>query len=59
MYTLPYRIGITTALVAAFGSIPMIFDIDTVLLFNEHYVTAGTSIISRDKANLIIFNRCS
>ncbi len=39
--TLPYKIGIFTAVVAAFGSLPMIFDINTVLLFNDLYVTAG------------------
>eukprot|EP00599_Poterioochromonas_sp_BG-1_P009383 CAMPEP_0173152664 /NCGR_PEP_ID=MMETSP1105-20130129/12377_1 /TAXON_ID=2985 /ORGANISM="Ochromonas sp., Strain BG-1" /LENGTH=176 /DNA_ID=CAMNT_0014068407 /DNA_START=241 /DNA_END=771 /DNA_ORIENTATION=- len=40
LYTLPYKIGIASALVAAFGSIPLIFEIDTVLWFNEFYVTA-------------------
>lgn len=38
--TLPYKIGIMTALVAGFGSLPMIFDINTVLWFNEIYVTS-------------------
>jgi len=37
--TLPYKIGIFTAVVGGFASIPMIFDLDTVLWFNEHFVT--------------------
>lgn len=37
---LPYYAGVTTALVAGFGSIPMIFDINTVMWFNELYVTS-------------------
>ncbi|KAJ1450155.1 hypothetical protein M885DRAFT_533137 [Pelagophyceae sp. CCMP2097] len=36
----PYRVGITAALVAGFGSIPMCFDIHTALWFNEGYVTS-------------------
>lgn len=40
--TLPYKVGIAAALVAGFGSLPMIFDINTVLWFNEIYVTSGT-----------------
>lgn len=43
MVTLPYKVGITTAVVAAFASLPMIFDINTVLLFNDLYVTSGKS----------------
>ena len=39
-YKLPYRVGITAALVAGFGSIPMCFDLNTALWFNEGYVTA-------------------
>jgi hypothetical protein len=38
--TLPYKTGITFALVAGFASIPMIFDLSTVLWFNELYVTS-------------------
>lgn len=38
--TLPYKIGITTAVTAAFVSIPMIFHLDTVMWFNEFYVTS-------------------
>jgi hypothetical protein len=40
VYTLPYKIGITSALVAGFACFPLIFEIDTVLWFNENYVTA-------------------
>jgi hypothetical protein len=35
----PYRIGITAALVAGFGSIPMVFDLGTAQWFNEYFVT--------------------
>lgn len=38
--TLPYRMTVAAALTVAFGSIPMIFDLDTVLWFNEWGVTA-------------------
>ncbi len=37
--TLPYKLGIATALIGAFGSIPMCFDLTTVAWFNEHFVT--------------------
>ena len=37
--TLPYKIGICSSLVLGFGSIPMIFDLNTALWFNEAYVT--------------------
>ena len=36
---LPYQIGIAGALVAAFGSFPMVFDLGTAAWFNEFYVT--------------------
>lgn len=39
--TLPYKLGIFAAVGGAVVSIPLIFDLDTVLWFNEHYVTAG------------------
>ena len=39
LYTLPYKIGILSSLVLGFGSIPMIFDLNTALWFNEAYVT--------------------
>lgn len=42
MATLPYKVGILTAVTAAFASIPLIFDYDTVLKFNELYVTSGS-----------------
>lgn len=38
--TLPYKIGIASALIAGFGSLPMIFEYNTVLWFNEIYVTS-------------------
>lgn len=38
--TLPYKIGIVTAVSAGFFSIPMIFHLDTVLWFNEGFVTS-------------------
>jgi hypothetical protein len=37
--TLPYKLGIASALILGFGSIPMIFHLDTALVFNEAYVT--------------------
>jgi len=39
LLNLPYKIGITGALVAAFGSFPMVFDLGTATWFNEFYVT--------------------
>ena len=36
---LPYRLGIGAAVIAAFGSFPMVFDISTATWFNEFYVT--------------------
>jgi len=44
--TLPYKLGITGALVIGIGSVPMIFDLNTVLWFNE---LAVTSDIPEDK----------
>ena len=38
--TLPYKTGIAVALVAGFASIPMIFELNTVMWFNEFYVTS-------------------
>ena len=38
--TLPYKTGIFCAMIAGFASIPMIFDINTVMWFNEIYVTS-------------------
>jgi len=37
--TLPYKIGIFSAVFAGFASFPMIFEINTVMWFNELYVT--------------------
>ena len=39
-FTIPYTVGIATGVTAAVASIPMVFDLDTALWFNEHYVTA-------------------
>ena len=39
--TLPYKIGIFASVGSAAISIPLIFHLDTVLWFNEHYVTTG------------------
>ena len=41
MATLPYKIGIFSAVTVAVASIPMIFELNTVLWFNELYVTSG------------------
>eukprot|EP00906_Rhabdomonas_costata_P020833 RCo030314 len=38
--TLPYKVGLASALVAAVVAFPMVFDINTVLAFNQFYVTA-------------------
>eukprot|EP00529_Nitzschia_sp_RCC80_P030982 CAMPEP_0113517312 /NCGR_PEP_ID=MMETSP0014_2-20120614/42166_1 /TAXON_ID=2857 /ORGANISM="Nitzschia sp." /LENGTH=294 /DNA_ID=CAMNT_0000414449 /DNA_START=121 /DNA_END=1005 /DNA_ORIENTATION=- /assembly_acc=CAM_ASM_000159 len=37
--SLPYKIGITTALVAGFGAIPMVFEVNLAMWFNEGFVT--------------------
>mmetsp|Transcript_41833 Transcript_41833/g.100411 ORF Transcript_41833/g.100411 Transcript_41833/m.100411 type:complete len:296 (+) Transcript_41833:309-1196(+) len=37
--SLPYKIGITTALVAGFGAIPMVFEVNLSMWFNEGFVT--------------------
>lgn len=39
--TLPYKVGILSAVTAAFASIPLVFDLNTVLWFNELFVTSG------------------
>lgn len=38
--SLPYQIGIAMALTAAFGSVPLVFDLGTAKWFNHFYVTA-------------------
>lgn len=38
--TLPYKIGIASSVIAGVVSIPMIFDLNVVLWFNELYVTS-------------------
>ena len=37
--TFPYKLGIFTSVSAAFVSIPLVFDLDTALWFNENFVT--------------------
>lgn len=37
--TMPYKIAIAVALITGFGSIPMVFDIEVALWFNEKFVT--------------------
>lgn len=37
--TIPYKIGLYTATISAFACIPMVFDLDTCMWFNEYYVT--------------------
>ena len=39
LYTLPYKIGIITAVMSGLVSFPLIFHYDSVLWFNEAYVT--------------------
>ena len=39
--TLPYKVAIFAAITIGFGSIPLIFEINSVLWFNELFVTAG------------------
>jgi hypothetical protein len=43
MATLPYKVGILTAVSVGILSFPMIFEYNTVLWFNEIYVTSGNS----------------
>jgi len=42
-YTMPYKIGITTAVTAGVLSIPLVFHLDTALWFNENFVTADVA----------------
>ena len=39
MPTLPYKLGIFAALTAAICSVPLVFELNTVLWFNELFVT--------------------
>mmetsp|Transcript_37153 Transcript_37153/g.80885 ORF Transcript_37153/g.80885 Transcript_37153/m.80885 type:complete len:262 (+) Transcript_37153:71-856(+) len=41
--TLPYSVGITAAVTAAFSSIFLVFDLDTALIFNEKFVTTDVA----------------
>jgi hypothetical protein len=40
MITLPYKVGVIAAVVSGVASLPMVFDYNTVLWFNEIYVTS-------------------
>lgn len=40
LISLPYKVGIFTAVTAGIGSVPMVFDYNLVLMFNELFVTA-------------------
>ena len=37
--TFPYKVGLLTSVVAAVASVPMVFELNTVMWFNELYVT--------------------
>jgi hypothetical protein len=39
--TFPYKVGLVTSVAAAVISVPMVFELNTVLWFNELYVTTG------------------
>lgn len=39
IFTLPYKIGIAFSVTAAFASIPLVFDLNTAIWFNERFVT--------------------
>jgi hypothetical protein len=39
--TLPYKVGIASGVIAGIASIPMVFEINTVLWFNTYAVTTG------------------
>jgi len=41
--TLPYKLGLYTATFSAFACIPMVFDLDTCLAFNEYFVTTDVA----------------
>jgi hypothetical protein len=40
---LPYKLGIFAGVAAAIGSIPMVFDLNTALWFNEYFVTTDVA----------------
>ena len=43
LYRLPYYTGVTLALGGGFASIPLCFDIDTAMWFNENFVTTDVA----------------
>lgn len=68
--TFPYKVGLVASVSGAVLSIPMVFDYNTILWFNEHYVTTGTyniddtifieiSSITSTQRPLIIFQTIS
>ena len=38
-FTLPYKVGIFCSITAALASFPLVFDLNTAIWFNEHFVT--------------------
>ena len=52
--TLPYKIGIITAVSAGIVSIPLLFHHDTVLIFNENFVTTGSDVFNHGVTILTI-----
>ena len=46
MYALPYKIGITVAMISGFGAIPMVFSVNTAMAFNEVMVTMEVPVPS-------------
>ena len=40
MFTLPYKVGIASSVLLGFGCIPLIYHLDSVLWFNEAFVTS-------------------
>ncbi len=55
LYTLPYKIGITVAVIAGVGAVPMVFDINTAMWFNEDFVTMD---IPKDDELDTILGKC-
>mmetsp|Transcript_32552 Transcript_32552/g.52445 ORF Transcript_32552/g.52445 Transcript_32552/m.52445 type:complete len:187 (+) Transcript_32552:1-561(+) len=41
--TMPYKTGVSIAVISAVGSLPMVFDLTTALWFNEYFVTADVA----------------
>ena len=45
--TMPYKIGLTVAIVGGCASIPLCFHLDTVMWFNENFGSSRTEAITR------------